>query len=93
MKDSDLLLMELGFDLVMLCLKSKGDQLENFWKRGLRIQEAGLDVRVRGFDAQRGSMVKVCDFLGPSIQKPRRKGDPGLLNVSNEVARIDCRKP
>ena len=85
--------MELGFDLVMLCLKRKSDQLDNFWKRGLRIQEVGLDVRVRGVNAQRGSMVKVCDFLGPSIHKPRRKGDPGLLNVSNEVARIDGGKP
>ena len=85
--------MELGFDLVMLCLKSKGDQLENFWKRGLRIQEVGLDVRVRGFNLRGVSMVKVSDFLGPSIHKPRRKGDPGLLNVSNQVTRIDCGKP
>ena len=85
--------MELGFDLVMLCLKQKSDQLDNFWKRGLRIQEMCLDVRVRGFDVQRGLMVKVCDFLCPSIHKPRCKGDSGLLNISNEVARIDCGKP
>ena len=93
MKCRDLLLMELGFDLVMLCLKRKSDQLDNFWKRGLSIQEVCLDVRVRGFDPQGGSMVKVSDFLGPSIHKPRRKGDQGLLNVSNEVARMDCVKP
>ena len=44
LKCSDLLLMELRFYLVMLCLKCKGDQLDNFWNRGLRIQEVGLDV-------------------------------------------------
>ena len=85
--------MELGLDLVMLCLKSKGDHLDNFWKRGLRIKEVGLDVRVRGFNLLGGSMVKVSVYLGPSIHKLRRKGDPGLLNVRNEVSRIDCGKP
>ena len=85
--------MELGFDLVMLFLKCKGDQLDNFWKRGLRIQEVGLAVRVRGFNLRGVSMVKVSDFLGPRIHKPRCKGDPGLLKVSNEVARIDGGKP
>ena len=40
------LLMELRFDLVMLCFQSQGNELNCFRETSLRIEEVGFDVCV-----------------------------------------------
>ena len=92
LQSCNLLLMELWFYLMMLSLESKCDQFDNFRKGSLRIEEVGLDVWVGGFDSRGCSMVKLSDFLCPSICKPRSKGNPGLLNIFNELTGINCCK-